>query len=62
MEKFMPPICWICPPDMPLIVEFYGKQARLEVVIQHLIQKMDLPHIVTWSAIGHTLGARSFNA
>jgi PII-like signaling protein len=39
--------------DMPLIVEFYGEPARMEAVIQ----KMNLPHIVTWPAIGHTSGA-----
>jgi PII-like signaling protein len=39
--------------DMPLIVEFYGEPARVETVIQHLTQRMHLPHITTWSAISH---------
>jgi PII-like signaling protein len=43
--------------DLPLIVEFYGEPARMEEVIQHLIQKMNLPHIITWPAIVHTSGA-----
>ncbi len=43
--------------DMPLIVEFYGEPARMEAVIQHLMQKMNLQHIVTWPSIAHTAGA-----
>jgi hypothetical protein len=43
--------------DLPLIVEFYDEPVRVDAVVQHLIQKMNLPHIVTWPATGHTPGA-----
>jgi hypothetical protein len=40
--------------DLPLVVEFYDAPDRVDAVVQHLIHKMNLPHIVTWSATGHT--------
>jgi len=43
--------------DLPLIVEFYDEPARVDAVVRHLIEKMNLPHIVTWSATVHTPGA-----
>ena len=43
--------------DLPLIVEFYDEPAQVEAVIQHLTQKMNFPHVVSWPATCHTLGA-----
>ena len=41
--------------DLPLIVEFYDKPNRVDAVVRHLIEKMGLPHIVTWPATSHII-------
>ena len=39
--------------DLPLIVEFYDEPVRVDAVVRHLVEKMGLPHIVTWPATVH---------
>ncbi|HYE34666.1 DUF190 domain-containing protein [Methylocaldum sp.] len=40
--------------DLPLVVEFYDEPDRVEAVIQKLVRRMDLAHVVTWPAVRHT--------
>jgi hypothetical protein len=37
--------------DLPLVVEFFDEPARVEAIIDRLMQRMTLPHVVTWSAM-----------
>ncbi|WP_434131738.1 DUF190 domain-containing protein [Methylocaldum sp. GT1BB] len=39
--------------DLPLVVEFYDEPDRVETVIQELLRRMDLSHVVTWSGVRH---------
>lgn len=39
--------------DLPLIVEFYDTPERVEVILQHLNQQMNLPHVISWQAQAH---------
>ena len=41
--------------DLPLIVEFYDEPGRVDAVVRHLVEKMGLPHIVSWSAASHII-------
>lgn len=40
--------------DLPLVVEFYDEPERMDTVIRKLVQRMNLPHVVTWAAVSHT--------
>lgn len=39
--------------DLPLIVEFYGEPALMEIIISELTQKWRLPHIISWMAVNY---------
>ena len=39
--------------DLPIIVEFYDEPGRVDAVVRQLVEKMGLPHIVTWPATSH---------
>jgi len=41
--------------DLPLIVEFYDEPDRVDAMVRHLVEKMGLPHIVTWPATSHNI-------
>lgn len=41
------------PLDLPLVVEFYDEPTWIDAVIQKLVQRMDLGHILTLSAVRH---------
>lgn len=40
--------------DLPLIVEFYDAQERVDAILQHLHQQMNLPHVISWQAQVHS--------
>jgi len=37
--------------ELPLIIEFYDKPEKVEKAIQALQSRLDLKHIVSWSAL-----------
>jgi PII-like signaling protein len=39
--------------ELPLIIEFYDEPEKVEKVIQVLQTKLDLKHIVSWSAVAY---------
>jgi PII-like signaling protein len=39
--------------DLPLVVEFYDQPERVEAVINSLLRRFPLRHIVSWSANSH---------
>jgi uncharacterized protein len=39
--------------DLPLIIEFYDRTDRVEKIIDHLQNRMGLPHVVSWPADSH---------
>jgi PII-like signaling protein len=41
--------------DLPLIVEFFDTQERVEPVISRLEKELSLAHIVTWNCTNHHL-------
>ena len=40
--------------DLPLIVEFYDAPERVDLILQHLHQHMNLPHVISWQAQVHS--------
>ncbi len=41
--------------DLPLIIEFVDEPQRAEAVIQSLVRRFPLPHIVSWRADRHSI-------
>ena len=39
--------------ELPLIIEFYDKPEKVEKAIQVLKSRLDLKHIISWSAMSH---------
>lgn len=39
--------------DLPLIVEFYDTPERVDGILQHLNQQLNLPHVISWQAQVH---------
>lgn len=39
--------------DLPLIVEFYDTPERIAGIVDHISTHMNLPHIVSWQAVGY---------
>ncbi|MGR9087117.1 MAG: DUF190 domain-containing protein [Gammaproteobacteria bacterium] len=42
--------------DLPLIVEFYGEPSLMEIAINKLTRQLQLPHVVSWTAVSHGAG------
>jgi len=40
--------------ELPLIIEFYDEPEKVAKAIQTLKTRLDLKHIVSWSAMAHT--------
>lgn len=40
--------------DLPLVVEFYDEPARVDAVLKRLAQRMEIPHVITMSAVSQT--------
>ena len=36
--------------DLPLVIEFYDEPARVEAIIESLLRRFPLQHIVSWTA------------
>ena len=39
--------------ELPLVIEFYDEPKKVEKAIEALKSKLDLKHIVSWSAFAH---------
>lgn len=39
--------------DLPLILEFYDAPERIEAILQRLQAKMEIRHMLSWSALLH---------
>jgi len=39
--------------DLPLVIEFFDEPARVEAVINSLVRRFPLPHIISWPATSH---------
>lgn len=36
--------------DLPLVVEFYDRPERVDAVLEKLVRRLRLPHVVAWPA------------
>ncbi|PPD28710.1 MAG: hypothetical protein CTY19_18380 [Methylomonas sp.] len=39
--------------DLPLIVEFFDIQERVDLILQHITEHIRLPHVISWQAQVH---------
>jgi len=40
--------------DLPLVIEFYDRPERVEMVIKQLQSQMGLAHVISWPATSHS--------
>lgn len=40
--------------DLPLVVEFFDDPDKAEAIVETLVDKLHLHHIISWPALAHT--------